>query len=86
MLDPAYRRLVDSGHAIPVHVELPADLDTALSAYIKLGGARGFVLESAGSSATSATGARAGSSPTCPAGTRARARFPTPNGSWSSGS
>lgn len=43
----AYRRLAEQGQAVPVSVELPADLDTPLSAYLKLGGgSRGFILES----------------------------------------
>src|SRR5688572_27327093 len=42
----AYRRRADKGEAIPVTLELPADLDTPLSAYLKLGGSRGFILES----------------------------------------
>jgi anthranilate synthase component 1 len=42
----AYRQRADKGEAVPVSVVLPADLDTPLSAYLKLGGARGFILES----------------------------------------
>ncbi|MET0404114.1 MAG: anthranilate synthase component I family protein, partial [Cystobacter sp.] len=42
----AYRQRAEKGEAIPVSVVLPADLDTPLSAYLKLGGARGFILES----------------------------------------
>ncbi|MFP2906810.1 chorismate-binding protein, partial [Pyxidicoccus sp. 3LFB2] len=43
----AYRQLAEKGEAVPVSVELPADLDTPLSAYLKLGGgSRGFILES----------------------------------------
>ncbi|MFP2898548.1 anthranilate synthase component I family protein, partial [Corallococcus sp. 4LFB] len=43
----AYRQRAEAGQAVPVSVELPADLDTPLSAYLKLGGgSRGFILES----------------------------------------
>ncbi|MCY1081576.1 anthranilate synthase component I family protein [Archangium lansingense] len=42
----AYRQRAEKGEAVPVSVVLPADLDTPLSAYLKLGGARGFILES----------------------------------------
>ena len=44
----AYRQRALKGEAVPVSRELPADLDTPLSAYLKLGGGaeRGFVLES----------------------------------------
>ncbi|NTX15759.1 anthranilate synthase component I family protein [Myxococcus sp. CA051A] len=43
----AYRQRAEQGEAVPVSVELPADLDTPLSAYLKLGGgSRGFILES----------------------------------------
>ncbi len=43
----AYRQRAERGEAVPVSVELPADLDTPLSAYLKLGGgSRGFILES----------------------------------------
>jgi anthranilate synthase component 1 len=42
----AYRQRAEKGEAVPVSIVLPADLDTPLSAYLKLGGARGFVLES----------------------------------------
>ncbi|MBJ6759657.1 anthranilate synthase component I family protein [Myxococcaceae bacterium JPH2] len=43
----AYRRRAEKGEAVPVSVDLPADLDTPLSAYLKLGGgSRGFILES----------------------------------------
>src|SRR5918998_3779178 len=43
----AYRQRAEKGEAVPVSVELPADLDTPLSAYLKLGGgSRGFILES----------------------------------------
>ena len=36
----AYRQRAEKGEAVPVSVELPADLDTPLSAYLKLGGGR----------------------------------------------
>jgi anthranilate synthase component 1 len=44
----AYRQRAERGEAVPVSVELPADLDTPLSVYLKLGGggSRGFILES----------------------------------------
>jgi anthranilate synthase component 1 len=43
----AYRQRAEKGEAVPVSVEIPADLDTPLSVYLKLGGgARGFILES----------------------------------------
>lgn len=43
----AYRQRAEKGEAVPVSVEIPADLDTPLSAYLKLGGGpRGFILES----------------------------------------
>ncbi|XXF81662.1 chorismate-binding protein [Myxococcaceae bacterium GXIMD 01537] len=43
----AYRQRAERGEAVPVSVELPTDLDTPLSAYLKLGGgSRGFILES----------------------------------------
>ncbi len=43
----AYRQRAEKGEAVPVSVEIPADLDTPLSAYHKLGpGPRGFILES----------------------------------------
>jgi anthranilate synthase component 1 len=42
----AYRQRAEKGEAVPVSIVLPADLDTPLSAYLKLGGARGFILES----------------------------------------
>ncbi len=42
----AYRRHAEKGEAVPVSVVLPADLDTPLSVFLKLGGERGFILES----------------------------------------
>jgi anthranilate synthase component 1 len=42
----AYRQRAEKGEAVPVSVVLSADLDTPLSAYLKLGDARGFILES----------------------------------------
>ncbi|ADO74522.1 anthranilate synthase, component I [Stigmatella aurantiaca DW4/3-1] len=45
----AYRQRAEKGQAVPVSVEIPSDLDTPLSVYLKLGlgaGQRGFVLES----------------------------------------